>query len=160
MTPTKGRKDSVTHDPHFCAMFKGHQAQWVPAAPQQGAALGVRLKYFDMEEAEETLGGLVTGGDCRLQSPIHLDLPRDRLLGIEAHWDKIPQGSSPNENLSFQLLSDTFDHPFFFPTYLLNSSLPSVLFCLASKWQGSTFLRHDIFHILPVMYKLPTACSS
>lgn len=59
MTPTKGRKNSVTHDPHFCAMFKGYQAQWVPAAPQEGAALGVRLKYFDMEEAEETFGGLV-----------------------------------------------------------------------------------------------------
>ena len=59
MTPTKGRKNSVTHDPHVCAMFKGYQAQWVPAAPQEGAALGVRLKYFDMEEAEETFGGLV-----------------------------------------------------------------------------------------------------
>lgn len=69
----------------------------------------------------------------RLQSPMHLDLPRDRLLGIEAHWDKIPQGSSPNENLSCQLLSDTLDYPFFFPTYLLSSSLSSVLLCLASK---------------------------
>lgn len=155
MTPTKGRKNSVTHDPHFCAMFKGHQAQWVPAAPQEGAALGCQAEILWHGGGWGDICWTCQVG-CSL--PCTLTFQETDFWG--AHWDKIPQGSSPNENLSCQLLSDTLDHPFFFPTYLLNSSLSSVLLCLASKWQGSTFLRHDIFHILPVMCKLPTACLS
>lgn len=157
MTPTKGRKDSITHDPHFCAMFKGQKLSGFQQLPSKVLPWVSDWSTLTWRRLRRHLVDLLS----QLQSPMHLDLPRDRLLGIEAHWDKIPQGSSPNEkNLSCQVLSDTLDHPFSFPTYLLNSSLSSILLCLALKWQGSTFLRHDIFHILPVMFKLPTACSS
>lgn len=65
--------------------------------------------------------------------------------------DKIVQGSSHNANLRCQVLSAVCGYP----VYLLGSSLPSMLSILASKCQGSKFLRHNIFfYIFPVTCKL------